>query len=169
MPCFAACAKQEAGRARFLGEHHVVKAGVRRGERREFLTHAVGVPVESARIDEQSADHGAMSGQELRRRVHDEIGAVLEGTHQPRRRERRIDEQRQAVAVRNVGHARDVEHLEPRIAECLGEQKPRLRPDRGRPRLEIARIDERRLDAEARQRVIEQIVRAAVKRARSSR
>jgi hypothetical protein len=39
-------------------------------------------------------------------------------------------------------------------------------PDRRAPRVEVARVDERRRDAEARQRVVEQVVRAAVERAR---
>ena len=131
------------------------------------LPRAVGaVPVELPGIDEQAADHDAVAGQELGRRVEHEVGAVRERLHQVRRRERRIDEQRQAVLVRERRHARNVEHVEARIAERLAEQEPRLGPDRRAPRVEVARIDERRLDAEARQRVVEQVVRAAVERAR---
>ena len=46
--------------------------------------------------------------------------------------------------VRDVGHARNVEHVEPGIAERLAEQQPRLGPDRRAPRVDVARIDERR-------------------------
>jgi hypothetical protein len=63
--------------------------------------------------------------------VH-EVGAVIERTQEPRRRERRVDEQRQAVLVRERGDARDVEHVEARVAERLAEQEPRLGPDRAR-------------------------------------
>ena len=58
--------------------------------------------------------------------MEDEVGAVRERLHQVRRRERRIDEQRQAVLVRERRDARDVEHVEARIAERLAEQEPRL-------------------------------------------
>ena len=70
------------------------------------------------------------------------------------------------MLVRELRHARDVEHVEARIAERFAEQEPRGRTDGGAPGVEVARIDERRLDAEARQRVVEQVVRAAVERAR---
>ena len=95
-----------------------------------------------------------------------EVGAVLERLHEIRRGERRVDEERQAVLVRERRHARDVEHVEPGIAERLAEQEACLRADRRLPRVEIARVDERRRDAEARQRVVEQVVRAAVEGAR---
>jgi hypothetical protein len=68
--------------------------------------------------------------------------------------------------VREVGNARNVEHIEPGVAKRLAEQQACIRPDRRAPCIEIATIDERRVDAEARQRIIEKIVRASVKRAR---
>jgi hypothetical protein len=46
--------------------------------------------------------------------------------------------------MRERGDARDVEHLEARIAERLAEEQPRFRSNRGAPRIEIARVDERR-------------------------
>ena len=52
---------------------------------------------------------------------------MLERLHQLRRGERRVDQQRQAVLVRDRGDARDVEHVEARVAERLAEQQPRLR------------------------------------------
>ena len=63
-------------------------------------------------------------------------------------------------------NAWDVEHLQARVAERLAEQKPRLRPYRRAPLVELAGIDERGFDPEARQREIEQIVRSAIERAR---
>ena len=143
------------------------KPAIRLGQRRKLAARRRR-PSQSkrARIDEHAADHDAVAGQELGRRVEDEVGAVVERPHQVGRRERRVDEQRQPVLVRERRDARDVEHVEPGIAERLAEQQPRLRPDRRAPGVEVARIDERRLDAEARQRVVEQVVRAAVQRAR---
>ncbi len=68
--------------------------------------------------------------------------------------------------MRNRGHVRDVEHVEAGVAEGFGEQHLGIRPDRGAPGVEVARIDEGGLDAEALQRVGQQVVRAAVQRAR---
>ena len=160
-------AQQERRRRRFLGEHHVVKARVRLGQRRELAgADTRPVPVEPPAVDQQAADHDTMTGQELGRRVVDQVRAVLERPHQIGRRERRIDQQRQPVIVRQRRDARHVEHVEPGVAERLAEQQPRFGTDRRTPRVDVARIDERRRDAEARQRVVEQIVRAAVQRAR---
>jgi hypothetical protein len=108
----------------------------------------------------------AVTGQELRRGVEDEIGAVLERPHQPRRGERRVDEQRQAVLVREFGDPRHVEDVEAGVAQGLAEQQPCPGAYRCAPRVDVPRIDERRLDAEPRQREIEQVVRAAVQGAR---
>ena len=159
-------AQQERRGRRLLGEHHVVEAGVRLGQRRELAARLRAVPVESPRIDQHAADHDAVAGEELRRRVEHEVGAVLERPHQIRRGERRIDQERQAVLVRERRHARDVEHVEARIAERLAEQQPRLGTDRGAPRVESRGSTNVVVDAEARQRVVEQVVRAAVERAR---
>ncbi len=62
--------------------------------------------------------------------------------------------------------ARDVEHVEAGIAERLAEQQPRLGPDRGAPPSRSRGSTNVVVDAEARQRVVEQVVRAAVERAR---
>jgi hypothetical protein len=97
--------------------------------------------------------------------VEDEVGAMLDGLHQPGRREGRVDEQRQAGVVRDRSHVGDVEHVQAGVAQRLAEQQPRLGPDRGAPGVDVARIDEGGRDAEARQRVGQQVVRAAVERA----
>jgi hypothetical protein len=68
--------------------------------------------------------------------------------------------------MRHLGDARDVEDVETRVAERLAEQETRLGADRCAPGIDVARVDERRRDAEPRQRVVEQVVRAAVQRAR---
>jgi hypothetical protein len=53
------------------------------------------------------------------------------------------------VLVRERGHARDVEHVQARIAQRFGEQHLGVRADRGAPGVEVARVDEGGLDAEA--------------------
>ena len=162
----AARAQQERGRRRFLREHHVVEPVIGLGQRRELAARLRSVPLERPGVDQHAADDHPVARQELGRGVEDEIRAVVEGAHQPGRGERRIDQQRQAVVVRERRHARHVQHVEAGIAERLAEQQPRLVADRRAPCVEVARIDERRPDAEPRQRVVEQVVGSAVQRAR---
>ena len=89
------------------------------------------------------------------------------GLHQPRRRERRVDEQRQAVLVRERGHARNVEHVEARDCRASRRTAAAFRAgSRARHASRSRGSTNVVVDAEARQRVVEQVVRAAVQRAR---
>ena len=64
-----------------------------------------------------------------------------------------------------AGHALEVEHVALRVADGLAVERPGVRPDRGAPRVEVVGVvDEGDLDAELRQRVVEQVVGAAVER-----
>ena len=138
-------AQQERGSRRFLGEYHVVKARVRLGQRRELAGAGTRpVPIEPAAVDQQPADHHAVTGQKLGRRVVDQVRAVFERPHQIRRGERRIDQQRQPVIVRQRRDTRHVEHVEPGVAERLAEQQPRFRTDRRAPGVQ-RRADRRTL------------------------
>jgi hypothetical protein len=98
--------------------------------------------------------------------VEDQVGAVVEGAQQVGRGEGRVDHQRQVVLVGQRGHARDVEHVQARIAQRFAEQHLGLGADRGAPGVEVARVDEGGLDAEALQGIGQQVVRAAVQGAR---
>ena len=113
----------EGRRAELLGEDDAVIAGVGLGHGREL---ARGRPVEAAAVDEDAADGDAVAAEELGGRMHDDVGAVLERPAQIGRGEGGIEHQRQLVLVRDVGHRLDVEHLEPGIAERLGEHQARL-------------------------------------------
>ncbi len=93
-----------------------------------------------------------------------QVGAQLERLLQPRRRERGVHQQRHAGVVRDGRHAGDVQHVQPRIAQRFAEQQLRVRPDRGAPAVDVARLDEGRRYAEARQGIGQQVVRAAVQR-----
>ena len=96
-----------------------------------------------------------------------QIGAVVERLHQPRRGEGRVDQQRQAVFMGDRRDGRDVEHVQSRVAEGLAEEQPRLGADRRTPGVMVAGAHESRGDAEARQGVVQQVVGAAVERARA--
>ena len=72
-----------------------------------------------------------------------------------------------AGLVRGVGHRADVEHVDLRVADGLGEEQLRVRAHRAAPLLDVVLVlDERRLDAELRERVLEEVVGAAVDRRR---
>ncbi len=90
---------------------------------------------------------------------------MFERAQQIRRREGRIDQQRHAIFMRDLGYARDVQHIEPGVAERFAEKEPRVRARGRAPCIEIVRRDEGRVDPEALKRVVQQVVRAAVKRA----
>ena len=68
--------------------------------------------------------------------------------------------------MRYGSNARHVEHVESRIAERLTKHEPRIWPDGGAERIDIAGIHERRVDAETPQGVMQEVVRAAIERAR---
>jgi hypothetical protein len=160
---FATGAQQEGGNGAFLGEHHAVETLIRFGE----LGKASGrVEVEGPAVDQYTADGSAVTAEELGRRVVDEIRAMLEGLEQVRRRKGRIDQQRYAVLMRDPGDRGNIQHVEPRIAERFAEQQAGVRAQRGAPAVQIAGFDESRFDAEAAQRVVQQIVRAAIQGAR---
>ena len=60
-----------------------------------------------------------------------EVRAVVERTQKRRRRERRVDDERQPVPVCNLGVAFDVRDVKGRVADRLDEEKPSLLRDRG--------------------------------------
>ena len=85
--------------------------------------------------------------------VHDDVGAPFHRAAQRRRRERRVDRQREAVRVGHVGKGLDVGDRAGRVADRLGEQHLRVRLDGSGKAVDVGRIDKRRLDAEASERV----------------
>ncbi|MDQ1113057.1 hypothetical protein QE418_002505 [Microbacterium testaceum] len=146
-----------------------VHGAVVRGVGGREAGEAVGVlgPREGAAVDDHAADRGAVPAEELRRRVHDDVGAVLEGADQVRGRDRVVDDERHTRLVRRVGDRADVEDVDLGVADGLGEEQLRVRSDRGAPLLGVVLVlDERGLDAELGEGVLEEVVGAAVDRAR---
>lgn len=138
-----------------------VVTGVGFGEVGEAL--GVRAEVEGARVDDHTADGGAVPAEELGGRVDDDVRPVLDGAQQVRGGHGVVDDERQAGGVRDVGDAPDVEDVAARVAEGLREQGLGVRSYGGPPRVEVVGVlDEGHLDAEPRQGVPEQVVRAAV-------
>ncbi len=160
---FAAGAQQEGRHGAFLGKHHVVEARVRLGQLRMPAGRHV---IEGAAVDQHAADGGAVPAQELGGRVVEQVGTVCKRLQQPWRGEGRIDQQRHAGIVRDRRHGRDVEHVQPWVAQRLAKQQARLGADGRAPAVDVARPDKGGFDAEAAQRVVQQVVRTAVQRRR---
>ena len=68
--------------------------------------------------------------------------------------------------MRNLREHRDVEDIETGVAERLAVEHAGRRSNCRAPRIDVAWVDEGGVDAEAAQRVVEQVVRAAVQGAR---
>ena len=136
-------------------------AGIGLGQGRKF---AARLPVEAAAIDNDAADRNAVAADPFGDRMHDDVGAKRERAAEIRRGKSVVDQQRDAGRMGDLGDLRDVEHFQPRIADGLADDEPGVRPDGGTEAVEVARLDETRRDAEARQRVGEEIDAAAIER-----
>ena len=152
----------ESGSADVLREGKAMVARVRLDEPREAPRCR---PVELAAVDDDAAERRAVSADELRRRVNDDVRAVLDGTQLIRRRKRRIDDERNAVLVRDGGDRLDVDEVRVRIADGLDVDDLRVFPNcRLEGRRAARRIDKRRLDTEVREGMLKKIVGAAIDR-----
>ena len=145
-----------------VGPDDAVVGGV--GLREAGVAVGLGGPVEAAVVDDRAADRRAVAADVLRQRVDRDIGAEREHLAADRRRHRVVDDERQAGRVRGVGPGADVDHVQPRVADRLGEHEARLVVDVRRELLGPVGIDEPHLDPVLRQRVREQVVGAAVER-----
>ena len=152
---------ERAADAEVPGEDQAVVARVRGVEVREALG-VLGV-VEGAAVDDHAADGGAVPAEVLGRRVHDDVGAQLDRADQVRRGDRVVDDERDADLVRDRGDGLDVEDVGLRVGDGLAEEQLGVRLDGVAPGLRVVRVgDERRRDAELGQRVVQQVVGAAV-------
>ena len=107
-----------------------------------------------------------MAADELGGRVEHDVGAQGERPAEHRRGEGIVDHQRDLRLMRDVGDGRDVQNLAAGIADGLAQHQPRRGPDGFAEAIMIARIDEGRFDAEARQGEAQHVARAAIERGR---
>ncbi len=117
-------------------------------------------------LHDDAADARAVAADELGRRMDHDVGAPFDRAAQVRRRERVVDEQRQLVVVRDRCDGLDVEHVSGRVADRLGVERLRVRPDRCPPCIGVIGIDPRELDVHLAQQVLELVDRPAVERGR---
>ena len=98
--------RDERRRAERLVKLHAVVAVVRLDQPREAARLR---PVELAALDDHAAHRRAVAADELRRRVDDDIRAVLKRTELIRRRKRRVHDDGDLVPVRHRRDAGDVD------------------------------------------------------------
>ena len=148
------------GRARGVGERDAVITRVRRGDVRV----AFGIPLEFARIDNDSAEGGSVPADELGGGMDDDVGAVFDRTDQIRGSEGVVDDQRNVVRVRQFGERLDVGNVAVRVAERFDEDGFGFGTDRGLDFFEVVDVDQARLDSVTGECVGEEVERAAVDR-----
>ena len=121
------------------------------------------IRIELPVVNDRSAEHRPVACEELARRVHHDVGAVLDRTQQVRRREGVVDDQRDAVLVSNRSDRGNIEDVVLGVGDRFGEQQPGRRANRALPRGRVIRvIHERRLDAEPRDVVGQEAARSLV-------
>ena len=158
---FRAGTHDEGGLAELLVEDDAVIAGIGLSELGKLARR---VPVEPAAIDDDAADRNPVAADPFGRGVHHDIGAELDRAAEERRRKGVVDQKRNPGVMGDLRDIRNVQHLKPGIADSLADHQPRVRLDRGAEFVERARLDEGGGDAEARQRMRQQIDGAAIER-----
>ena len=103
-----------------------------------------------------------MAAQELGGGMDHDVGAVLDGPDQVGGAESVVDDQRQAVAVGQIGQGVDVGNVGVGVAQGLDVQGLGVVLNGGLHRGKVVDVDEGGLDAVERQGVGQQVIRAAV-------
>src|SRR5699024_8656 len=111
---------------------------------------------------EHTGDRGAVTAEVLRRRVDDDVGAVLDGAHEVRGRQCVVGEEGNTGGMGDIGDRGDVEDVGAGIRDDLGEEELRIVVDGALPLVEIGHVDAGGLDAELAQGHVDQVLGAAV-------
>ena len=140
---------------------HAMVARIRISNRRIMPAR---LPVELAGIDDNAAERRAVTADELRRGMHNDVRAVLNRANQVGRAERVVNHQRKAVPMGDFRNCVDVGNIAVRVAEGFQINRAGVALDGVLDLGEVVRIHERRGDAEMRQGMLQQVVTAAVNR-----
>ncbi len=109
-----------------------------------------------------------MAADKLGGGVDDDVSAPLDGPAKRGRRAGVVDDQRHSVLVRDLGQLLDIADVELRIAQGLGVNGLRLFVDCRAQPVEVVGVHKFHLDPELGQRVVKQVVGAAVERGRGN-
>src|SRR5207302_128141 len=113
--------------------------------------------VKFAAIDDDAANRGTMSTDKLGGRVHNDIGTVLQRLYQVGCRQCVVDNERQTVLVCDIGYGANIQRIQARIAQRLGEDGFGAIINSSAEVLRVAAINEAYIDTEFGQGVMEKI------------
>ena len=147
------------GRPYGVGKNDPVVAVIGLGELREL---AGSLPVELAGVHDDAADGRSVSADELGGGVDDDVGAVFDGPQQEGRREGIVDHQRDSVPMGDGRHGFDVDEVGIRVAEGFNEDEFGLGTDGLLEIREVGRVHEGGRHPVGDQRMLEQVIRAAI-------
>ncbi len=140
-----------------IPEHQPVIARIGLGELREFPV----IPLEPARVHDHPADGGAVAADILRRGTGQDVDTVVERPDQPDA-DGVVRHHGDPVFMGDFRNRLEVRHVQLRVADRFHVDRPRPRRDRLAERLRIARVDEPDRPPQLGERVVEQLVGAAV-------
>ena len=115
-------------------------------------------PGEAPGVDNRAAERRAVAPDELRQRMDDDVGTVLDRLQVQRRRDRVVDDERHPVSVRDIADGLQVDDVERRIADRLAEDGFGVGVHQPLDALGAVVLCETHLDALTRQHVGEQRV-----------
>lgn len=122
-------------------------------------------PVEPASVDNHAADAVPVSADPLRRRVNDDVRAVVErASDSASRAERVIDDEDDAGLVSNVGDCRNIGNVVLGVSDRLDVDCFRPCVDNPGKLGRVVAVDEANLDTEALEEDLELVVGPAVER-----
>ena len=107
-----------------------------------------------------------MTADPLRQGLHGQIGAELRRAAEIRRRERVVDRDKRAVAMAALDQVGEVRHGQSRVGDRLEVQQPSARRECGFDGVRIRDVDEGRLDPEAPEHALDEVLDAAIDLAR---
>ena len=116
---------------------------------------------EFLRGEHDAAEAAALAVDVLGRRIDDAVRAERQRALIQRRGEHVVDHERRAGRMSDLRHLGDVDDLERRIGRAFEKERLGVRPHRIAPGVEIAAVDQRRGDAEARQIVLDHVAAGA--------
>jgi hypothetical protein len=119
-------------------------------------------PIEGAGIDDDAAERIAVAAEEFGQGVHDDIGAMVDGTDQIGRRQRVVDDQRHARLVGDRGHRLDVGDAATGICDRFDEDGLGARTYRALETFDVVGVGPHHVPAEALEGVGELVDRAAI-------
>jgi len=152
------------GGAEGFGVDHAVVGNVRLVEALE-LGFVFG-PGELAAVDNDAAEAVAVAAEVFGQRMDDDVGAVLEGAAQVGRGHGVVDDDRHAVLVGNFGQLFEVGDVAQRVADGFAEDSLGLGIDQFLDSGWVVVVGKADVDAVLREGMGEQVVGAAVERAR---